>query len=96
LVTLSATKLSPRTYTFSGASLPARAGELVVLYYRDRFGHALVVARAHADGHGHYSVTHTFTDYGRRSYGIFAVVSSDARAVWATSRTDAITTYRAY
>jgi hypothetical protein len=96
LVTLSATKLSPRTYTFSGASLPARAGELVVLYYRDRFGHALVVARAHADGHGHYSVTHTFTDYGRHSYGIFAVVSSDARAVWATSRTDAITTYRAY
>ncbi|MCU1693295.1 MAG: hypothetical protein JWM64_2386, partial [Frankiales bacterium] len=66
-VSLDARRTGPRTYAFSGNSLPKRAGGMpVLLYRRDAGGREVLVSRTRTDGRtGTWTLRRTFTGTGR-------------------------------
>jgi len=76
-LSLAAERLGPRQYLFSGDSLPARPGGLVVSLYRvTADGREVLTAQARADAQdGTWSVLRTFTGTGR--FGFVARTGQD-------------------
>ena len=65
-LSLSASRTAPRTIVFSGRSIPARTGGLVVSLYRVSGTSSVLTAQARADARtGNWSITRTFTGTGQ-------------------------------
>jgi hypothetical protein len=64
-LSLSASRTTPRTIVFSGRSIPARSGGLVVSLYRISGKSSVLTAQSRADAKtGNWSITRTFTGTG--------------------------------
>jgi hypothetical protein len=65
-LSLSANRTAPRTIVFSGRSIPARTGGLVVSLYRISGKSSVLTAQSRADATtGNWSITRTFTGTGQ-------------------------------
>jgi hypothetical protein len=73
---LTATKVGPYRYVFTGTVSPHRTHELVTLYYRIPYGQ-LVLATARTDSAGRFSIDRSLLAYGQHYYSVFAVVGTD-------------------
>ena len=88
-VSLAATRTGTRTYAFSGRTVPARAGGLVVSLYRvDAAHHEVLTGRTRTDSHGRWSLTRTFSGTGR--FGFVARTSGDVQNAAGTSSTRSV------
>ena len=69
-LSLSATRTGTRTYVFSGRSIPARSGGLIISLYRIKAdGHQVLTAQTRASGtNGNWSLTRAFTGVGQFSF----------------------------
>jgi hypothetical protein len=69
-LSLNAARTAPRTYVFSGRSIPARAGGLIVSLYRSVDGvHQILTAQTRANAQtGSWSLTRTFSGVGRFTF----------------------------
>jgi hypothetical protein len=69
-LSLSAAKTGTRTYVFSGRSIPARTGGLIVSLYRSSDGvHQILTAQTRADAKtGNWSLTRAFSGVGQFSF----------------------------
>jgi hypothetical protein len=69
-LSLSAAKTGTRTYVFSGRSIPARTGGLIVSLYRSADGvHQILTAQTRADAKtGNWSLTRAFSGVGQFSF----------------------------
>jgi hypothetical protein len=89
-LSLSASRTGVRTYAFSGRSIPARAGGLVISLYRVTATGAVLTAQTRADARtGNWSLTRAFSGTG--TFGFVVRTGSDVQNVAGTSNTRTIT-----